>query len=251
MTLDKNTVVWPEGYGRVVVPEVGSTLDAAAAQAKSAAVPFWLLAHRQTAARGRRGRLWSMPDGNFAATLAMHPGGPPENAALRSFVMSVALIDALDAATGQPRALALKWPNDVLLNGGKVAGILLERSGSGTLFIGVGINLAARPDAEALEPSALRPVAVREETGVALRPEPFLDLLGARYAETEQQFNSGGFAPVRAAWLARAARLGERITARTMREDVTGIFEDVDGQGQLVIRGARGIERLAAADVYF
>jgi len=240
---------WPAQYGRIILPEVASTLDAA--RDHDAAPPFWLLAHRQTAARGRRGRAWSMPAGNFAATLALQPGGVPADAAQRSFVISVALIDALSTATGRPEAFALKWPNDVLLNGGKVAGILLERSGAGVLLIGVGVNLADAPDPSALEETAVPAACVLEETGKRIAPESFLNLLATGYAELETQFCTEGFLPIREAWLARAARLGGLITARTMRAEITGIFEDVDEQGQLVIRGPRGVQRLAAADIYF
>lgn len=251
MTTKNSPRAWPLGYGRLVVPEVGSTLDAAREAARTEPAPFWILAYLQTAARGRRGRSWSMPQGNFAATLVIAPDSAPSDMALRSFVMALALYDALDGLTGQRERLALKWPNDVLLNGGKVAGILLERSGDGPLLIGVGVNLVAAPSAEVLEQTALRPATLSEETGTNIEPEVFLDALASTYAEWETTFQSFGFAPVRDAWLARAARLGARITARMNQEELTGVFEDVDLEGHLVIRGPRGLRRLAAADIYF
>ncbi|WP_298842002.1 biotin--[acetyl-CoA-carboxylase] ligase [uncultured Roseobacter sp.] len=246
---------WPEGYGRVILPETGSTLDAGIALASSEHAPFWLLAHRQTAARGRRGRPWAMPPGNFAATLVLRPGEGPAIAALRSFVMSLALWRAFVAATGEPQAFALKWPNDVLLRGGKVAGILLESSGRAgqvdVLAIGVGVNLAAAPAAEAVEPGAVEPVALSGETGCLIGPEDFLVLLAHEYASLETTFRQSGFAPVRTAWLAHAARLGEVITARTGRDSRTGTFEDVDADGNLMLRTHTGLRRIAAADVFF
>ena len=155
---------WPEGYGRRVLGSVDSTNAEAARRAPELSGPEWILALEQTAARGRRGRAWANPPGNFAATLVMRPTESPDRVALRSFVAALALHDALVAATGRAQGLALKWPNDVLLNGGKLAGILLESAGRGSALshfaIGVGVNLADAPAAGALEPGAARPVSL-------------------------------------------------------------------------------------------
>lgn len=242
---------WPEGYGRVIVDDVTSTLDEARRISAKHAGPFWLLAHQQTAARGRRGRPWAMQKGNFAATLVLPAAGPPAQAALRSFVMSLALYRTSVALTGQDMAFALKWPNDLLLNGGKVAGILLESAAPQTLSIGVGVNLVGSPPQDALEDRAVLPVSILEETAVAIAAEDFLSALAAQFAALEQQFQTYGFAPIRTGWLAHAARLGQEITARTAQSETTGTFEDVDVDGQLVLRGPRGTVRIAAADVYF
>ena len=246
---------WPEGYGRRVLARVDSTLTEAARIAPELSAPTWILAHEQTAARGRRGRAWAMPPGNFAATLVLPLTEAPGQAALRSFVMSLALFDACVAATGRADAFALKWPNDVLLRGGKMAGILLETIGSGAqithLAIGVGVNLAAAPGADAVEPGALAPVALAGELGTRVDPEAFLDLLAQAYARHEDQFRTFGFAPIRTAWLARAARLGEAIIARTTRDTYQGTFADVDGDGQLVLETAKGRVTIPAGDVYF
>lgn len=196
-----------------------------------------------------------MPPGNFAASLVLRPEGLAAQVALRSFVAALALRDALAEVTGRPEALALKWPNDVLLNGGKVAGILLESAGTAgridTLIIGIGVNLATAPAAADLEPGALAPVSVAGETGVAVAPDAFLDRLAAAYDHWERLFVQQGFAPIRTAWLAQAARLGESLTARTPRDSVTGIFTDVDSDGQLVLETAHGPRKIAAADIFF
>ncbi|MFK7743478.1 MAG: biotin--[acetyl-CoA-carboxylase] ligase [Roseobacter sp.] len=246
---------WPDGYGRIVLAEVGSTLDEAVRAAADHPAPFWLLAHSQTAARGRRGRPWAMPPGNFAATLVLQPSANPSQAALRSFVMSLALYRSFVEVTGRETAFALKWPNDVLLNGGKVAGILLESAGQAgrvdMLTIGIGVNLARAPNKDDVEEGAVRPVSVVGETSVHITPEAFLDVLAAQFATLEQQFQDHGFDPIRRGWMAHAARLGEVITARTARDTLIGTFEDVDAHGHLVLRGAHGVTRIAAADVYF
>lgn len=249
-------LVWPEGYGRRILQVVDSTNAEAGRVMKELAGPAWIMAHHQTAARGRRGRAWANPEGNFAATLVLRPEGPPETVALRSFVAALALFDALVAVTGRAESFSLKWPNDVLLNGGKLAGILLESAGmSGRhaehLLIGIGVNLRHAPAHTELEPGAVRPVALLSETGVEVDALSFLDQLAASYAHWEAQFVTYGFAPVRQAWLIRAARLGEVITARTGTDEIIGSFETVDEAGQLVLLTPKGRQAVAAADVFF
>ncbi len=217
--------------------------------------PEWILAHEQTAGHGRRGRAWISPQGNFSATLVMRPVEPAAQVALRSFVAALALFDAFATVTGRTDPFSLKWPNDVLLNGGKVAGILLESTGqagrTAHLAIGIGVNLLAAPPADMVEAGAARPVSLLDETGLEVTPEDFLDLLAPAYAGWEAQFVSLGFAPIREAWLARAARLGERVTARTGSETLDGRFETVDAEGNLVLSTASGRRAIPAAEVFF
>ncbi|WP_299848568.1 biotin--[acetyl-CoA-carboxylase] ligase [uncultured Roseovarius sp.] len=246
---------WPEGYGKRVLASIDSTNAEAVRIAPGLSGPEWILALEQTSARGRRGRGWSNPVGNFAATLVMHPGETPDKVALRSFVASLALYDALVAATGRSEPFSLKWPNDVLLNGGKLAGILLESAGSGgqlTHFaIGIGVNLKHAPEVSDVEAGAVRPVSLLHETGADVTPEEFLDLLAPAYAHFEAQFTTYGFAPIRTAWLDRAARLGEVVTARTSRDEISGTFETVDATGNLVLSTAKSRVAIPAADIFF
>lgn len=242
--------------GRRVLAVTDSTnAEAARIAAGGLVAPEWILALQQTAARGRRGRSWVNPEGNFSATLVMFPKGPPEQAALRSFIAALALADALSCAIGRNDGISLKWPNDVLLNGGKVAGILLESASSGTglthLAIGVGVNLILAPDPDQVEPDAQPPISVMEATGLRLSPEEFLDLLAPAYAAREADFAARGFGPIRDAWLARAARLGQNITARTGRTCLQGVFETVDDSGALVLKTADGPVAITAAQVFF
>lgn len=238
---------WPGGVGRVVLPEIDSTNAEAARRAARFSGPEWILAMRQTHGRGRRGRAWHDPAGNFAASYLSRPEMPPAQAALYSFVASLALQDALVAATGRADSFALKWPNDVLLHGAKLAGILLEANGP-YLTIGIGVNLVAHPDPEE---GALRPVSLMGETGLRVAPEELLDLLAPAFGHWQAQFITYGFAPIRTAWLARAARLGERIVARTVTDSHEGTFEGIDPTGALVLRGAHGSRAIPAADVFF
>lgn len=191
-----------------------------------------------------------MPAGNFAATLLMFPKEKPEIVALRSFVAALALFDAFVTVTGRSDPFALKWPNDVLLNGGKVAGILLE-SDQRSLSIGIGVNLVAAPSTAQVEEGSTPPVSLADETGALVGPEEFLDALAPAYAHWEAQFTTYGFAPIRTAWLARAARLGEPIRARTMTTEHHGTFETVDAFGNLVLQTAQGLLTIPAAEVFF
>ncbi|WEF23251.1 biotin--[acetyl-CoA-carboxylase] ligase [Paracoccus sp. S3-43] len=244
---------WPEGVARHVLDRVDSTNAEAMRLAPGLSGPAWIMARQQTAGRGRRGRAWSDPPGNFAASLILRPQGGPADAARLSFVAALAVHDALRALCGPQLNLALKWPNDVLLNGGKLSGILLESMGSGgtiqALVIGIGVNLAAAP--EVVEPGAVRPVSLQGETGLSVTPDDLLTALAASFDGWWRQMRDYGFAPIRAAWLARAAKLGEVITARTGTTETTGRFEGIDETGALILTGARGRQAIPAADIYF
>ena len=246
---------WPSGVGRVILETVDSTMAEASRIAPEISGPTWVFAHRQTAGRGRRGRDWVDPQGNFAATLVMRQIEPAATLALRSFVASLALYDTMVATTGNSQSFSLKWPNDVLLNGGKLAGILLESVATGDqnshLAVGIGINLENVPKVGEIESGAVRPVSLVMETGLFITPLECLTLLGPAYAKWEHKFSTYGFAPIREAWLTRAARLGQVITARTGQQELTGTFDTIDDAGQLILSTAKGRRAIPAADIYF
>ena len=193
--------------------------------------------------------------GNFHGTLVLKPFEPPETVALRSFAAALALRDAFVQLTNLPQSFALKWPNDVLCNGGKIAGILLESQGLNgsdpTLCIGIGVNLIAAPDASQVEPGAVPPVSLLQETGLKITPQTFLDALAPAYAAWEATFTTEGFAPLRTAWLSHAARLGQPIRARTGTETREGTFETIDATGNLILRTPAGTLAIPAAEVFF
>ncbi|MGH1353568.1 MAG: biotin--[acetyl-CoA-carboxylase] ligase [Thalassovita sp.] len=246
---------WPQGYGRRVLDSVDSTNAEATRIAPDLIGPEWILALRQTQGRGRRGRPWADPGGNFSATLVMRPNEAPDRVALRSFLAALALYDACVAATGREDLFSLKWPNDVLLSGGKLAGILLESAGGAQgvshIAIGIGVNLTSVPEAGDLEQRSVPPVSIFSETGLRIAPQDFLDLLAPAYAQHETTFQTYGFAPIRELWLSRAAKLGEVITARTMRHEITGVFETVDAAGNIVLSTPEGRETVPAAEIFF
>jgi BirA family biotin operon repressor/biotin-[acetyl-CoA-carboxylase] ligase len=243
------------GAGRIALPEIDSTNAEGFRRASGLDVPTWIIAGLQTAGRGRRARPWSSPQGNFHGTLVLKPTEPPETVALRSFAAALALRDALVQITGLPQSFELKWPNDVLCNGGKIAGILLESQGLNgpdpVLGIGIGVNLIAAPDASQVEAGAVPPVSLLQETGLRITPEAFLDALAPAYVRWEATFTTSGFAPLRTEWLAHAARLGEVIRARTGNDTREGVFETIDSAGNLILRTAQGPVAIPAAEVFF
>lgn len=240
---------------------IDSTNAEAMRRAPDLTGPCWFMAHAQTAGRGRRARAWASPRGNLYATLLLHPTEPPQTVALRSFVAALALRDALLGIGVPPGDLALKWPNDVLLDGGKVAGILLESQTTAStlpggarisaLAIGIGVNLIGHPEAAAVELGAVPPVSVLSKTGLRVEAAAFLSALAHAYDHWEQVFAIQGFAPIRAEWLANAARLGTTIRARTGTQDRTGVFETIDAEGNLILRMPEGVVAIPAAEVFF
>lgn len=207
--------------------EVGSTNDWLLARADTLPDGHWVIATRQTAGRGRRGRVWNDGLGNFMGSVLVKAQGPVQQL---SFAAALALHDALAATTGQPARLALKWPNDVLLDGIKCSGILLERQGE-ALVIGMGVNLAHHPEATE------RPATSLAAAGLPVpMPAALLDELAAAFNHWRALWAAHGFAPIRSAWLERAAGLGGRIVARLGSESPEGVFAGLAEDGALQMR---------------
>ncbi len=237
---------WPAHLGRVILETVDSTNLEAARRINTG--DQWILTHKQTAGTGRRGKVWEMPKGNFAASLLMHSSDDMQALAQRSFVAALALQDALESFGATD--ITLKWPNDVLVKGQKIAGILLA-SARGAIIIGIGVNLAKAPDVAKLEPNALPPIALNNVIGSHVSALDFLTVLATSFERYEQQMRDFGFDPIRRAWLENAAKLGEVIYARLPDRVETGTFETIDETGALVLMTAKGRLVLPAADVFF
>jgi BirA family transcriptional regulator, biotin operon repressor / biotin---[acetyl-CoA-carboxylase] ligase len=241
----------PEGYRLVSRETVGSTNDEATRLARSGAEQGTLVwALEQTSGRGRRGRAWSSPRGNLYASLVLRPACRLEHAGQLGFVAALAVGDALAALVPGLHQPALKWPNDVLVGGRKIAGVLLEseigENGSPAfLIVGVGINLVSAPtDAEFAATSIL---------GEGHRPpEPvaMLEAFAPHFDTWARCWRAEGFAPVRAAWRTRARGLGEPIRVRLETTTLHGRFADIDQQGVLLLDTPDGRRRIAAGDVF-
>ncbi|HEX3811189.1 MAG TPA: biotin--[acetyl-CoA-carboxylase] ligase [Rhizomicrobium sp.] len=236
---------WPSGYGLKRFDEIDSTNEEARRLAGAGQRdPVWISAARQTAGRGRRGRAWESPAGNLAATLLIAPGKPAAECAQLSFVTAVAAADAV-AGFAPGAGIKVKWPNDVLADGRKLVGILLE-SQSDWLAIGVGINLAHFPMDTAFPATAICALGVP-----APDRDDALTQLAAHFAKWYEVWRGEGFSPIRDAWLARAAGLGSRIRARLSNEETAGVFEGIDESGALILRENGAVRHIAAGEVFF
>jgi BirA family biotin operon repressor/biotin-[acetyl-CoA-carboxylase] ligase len=240
---------WPQGYGLRRYEEIDSTNEEARRLiAAGETGPIWLTASRQTAGRGRRGRAWETAGGNLAATLLLRPAGPQAQWAELSFAAAIAAAD-MAAALAPGARIALKWPNDVLADSKKLAGILLE-TGNGpkpALAIGIGVNLAHHPEGTEFPATSLAALGSKPPSA-----EDALGLLATGFARWYEVWRADGFAPVRDAWLARAAGLGTRIRARLATEERSGMFEGIDDRGALLLNEGLGrTSVLPAADIFF
>lgn len=243
---------WPAGY----VLKHFEVLDSTNEEAKRLAAcgergPVWIVSDRQTAGRGRRGRAWQSPTGNLAATLLLSPEKSANESAQLSFVAALAVLDVVSRFA--PEAdVRVKWPNDVLADGMKIAGILLESASSGArrldwLAVGVGINLAHFPAGTDFPATSFAALGYP-----ALEPCIAATELAAAWDEWYHSWRKRGFEPIKDAWLSQAARLGERIRARLAAREIGGIFEGIDGDGALILREtADRVHIIAAGEVFF
>lgn len=239
------------GYRLIVRDEVGSTMEEARrALHQGEPGKLWIVARSQNAGRGRHGRQWSSPPGNLYASLLLVAPCEPAQAPQLGFVAGLALHDAAAKVTGlnHPR-LALKWPNDLLLDGAKCSGLLLEgesRGGAFSVVIGLGINIASCAQGTPYPATFLRAHAPQVTIEAALGA--LSEAWAARFATWQQ---AGGFAAIRQAWLERAAFLGQTITIRPPGEVVTGTFTGVDGSGRLLLATPAGNRSFDAGDLFF
>lgn len=225
--------------------ETGSTnadmLDLARSGASEG---LWLRAERQTGGRGRQGRTWVSPPGNlYTSTLVRLRPTDPEAASL-ALVAAVALEEAVRAHLAAAAVPTLKWPNDLLLDGAKLSGILLERAAD-AVVIGIGVNLAQHPH------DLDRATTSLAAHGAIVDPATFQETLADAFARWLGVWRGQGLAPVRTRWLERAHPPGTALTARLPDGSaIDGLFDGLDIGGALVLRLADGGRRVIhAADI--
>jgi BirA family transcriptional regulator, biotin operon repressor / biotin---[acetyl-CoA-carboxylase] ligase len=242
----------PAAFRLVSYDTLGSTNDEAKRLARGAAEEGTLVwAVEQTAGRGRRGRAWASPPGNLYASLVLRPRCPVDQAAQLGFVAALAVGDALSATSEKPLdLLSYKWPNDVLLHGRKIAGILLEselgeRGTPKFVVVGVGINLASAPhDAE------FPATSIAAEGLGTISPGLALEGFARHFQAWAKRWREEGFAPVRRAWRARATALGEPIRVRLEPATLRGRFIDIDQHGALLLESAGELRRVTTGEVF-
>jgi BirA family transcriptional regulator, biotin operon repressor / biotin---[acetyl-CoA-carboxylase] ligase len=208
--------------------------------------PLWVTAKTQTAGRGRRGRTWVSEPGNLYASLLLADPSPPDRFPELSFVAALALHDAVTARVpGLATRVALKWPNDLLIDRNKFAGILVEGEGA-TVVIGLGVNCAHHPD------GTEHPATDLAAAGVRATPDSLFAPLSAAMAARLGQWDRGtAFATIRTDWLSRAAGVGKPIRVKTDNGELSGTFEALDASGRLVLRLPDGtMQAVAAGDVF-
>ena len=232
--------------------EIFETLDSTSTEARRRAEkgdsgPAWILALHQTAGYGRRGRSWSQESGDFAGSLLFALDADAETLGQLSFVVALAVHDAL-ARYAANKTLRIKWPNDILLDGAKVSGLLLELvdgPGGKKLIAGIGVNVVSKPE------NVAYPTARLLDLGVSPMPMTIGEHIDANFWAHCENWQKHGFAPIRSQWLDRAAGLGSEITVRLPEDTLQGVFEDIDESGGLVLRFEGRTRIINAGDIYF
>jgi BirA family biotin operon repressor/biotin-[acetyl-CoA-carboxylase] ligase len=234
--------VLPDGWTLVALDTVGSTNDEAAQRADAGAPEGTVVWSReQTGGRGRRGRHWASPVGNLYTSTILRPDCPAQRAAELGFAAALAVADIVPAG----REVRVKWPNDVLVDGGKIAGILLESAIGQTgqvqhVVAGIGVNVGFAPQLPEMRyPGS----ALGGSVEAAL--EKLAAALAARLAEWRRE----GFETVRAAWLAKAGPLGTEVDVRLGEGLVRGRFAGLDREGALLLDTAMGPRKIVSGEL--
>ncbi|WP_067732050.1 biotin--[acetyl-CoA-carboxylase] ligase [Novosphingobium naphthalenivorans] len=229
------------------VEETGSTnADLAARLSGGEYLPEgdWLVADRQTAGRGRLGRVWNNGAGNFMGSTVVRPGPGDPPASTLALMTGLAVHEALLPFVPQGSALWLKWPNDLLLDGAKIVGILLEVV-AGAVVVGIGVNLVTAPDIPG------RAVAALADYGTAPGRDAFAEVLAASFDRELQRWRSAGLAPLLRRWQSAAHPVGTRLTVLPPGEEaVEGSFAGLSQDGNLLLGLNDGTQRtIHAGDV--
>lgn len=239
----------PAPFSLVRLDSVGSTNDEARRLALSGAAADLLVvtAREQSAGRGRRGRNWVSPPGNLHCSTLIHIDGNLATAAQLGFVAAVALVDAFRALVpGIP--FTCKWPNDVLAEGRKCSGMLLEPVGTEWLVLGIGVDVAAPPPPSAL----VYPACALADLGFAGSDADVLAAFCTSFGPLVDCWRRLGFAPIRDAWVERARGIGDPVVVRLEGETMSGLFVGLDDEGALLLdQASQGRRRILAGDVYF
>ncbi len=207
-----------------------------------------ILADTQSAGKGRQSRIWSSPQGNLYFSLVLRPQISAPKISQISFVAITALRLMVEGlATNQK--IQNKWPNDLLINEKKVAGLLLESKISQQncefVIVGIGLNIVSNPD------QTIFPADNLENFGIEITSEVALKNFLNEFEKLYENFLNFGFVGIRKLWLAKAFRLNEKIFVKNGDVEISGVFSDFDEGGNLVLETAQGRKIISAADIYF
>ena len=235
------------------LPETASTNTTALERARSGdSGRLWITADRQTGGRGRRGRAWSSEPGNLYASLLLIDAAPVEALASLPLAIAIAVQRAVQAVLPPDGAVAaVKWPNDILIDGAKMCGILIEGErlldGRHAVVIGIGVNVATAPE------SGLYPVTTIRASGGTVLPDELFTHLFMEMAAALDLWDAGrGLPDIVAAWRRAAHGIGQPITVNLTDRSIPGRFVDIDETGHLILETDDGPRlRIAAGDVFF
>jgi len=242
-----------ERYWHVALGDVGSTNTEVLLRARAGeADGLWITADRQLGGRGRRGRQWISEPGNLYASLLLIDPSPMAQLSSLPLAVAVGVHEAIrQSLPSSAIPVRIKWPNDILVDGGKACGILIESEGLAdgrrAVVIGCGINIAHCPDA------GLYPVTCLAEKGGTSSPQDVFARLFIAMADALERWDCGrGLAVTRSDWLARAGGVGSPVTVNLPDREIRGHFETIDSEGRLVLLTADGHKQaIAAGDVFF
>ncbi len=213
--------------------------------------PVWISAEIQTAGKGRRGRDWISNKGNLFCTGLYPYEGELADAAKLSFAAALALADTLDAYI-DPDIISIKWPNDVLVSGRKIAGILLEsgcHKGKNWIATGMGVNLVSSPEIAGTKTTHL---SAHLKSGKSVNPQTMLTLLAKRFDHWRLLYMKSGFTPLRESWLLRTQGIGGAVIARLPNQTIEGIALGLADDGALELKTKSGqVVKIHAGDVFF
>ncbi len=243
----------PKGYDVKLLETVDSTNEEAKRhyEKNGATDPTWFVALSQSAGHGRRGREWVSQEGNMFASLLVCPNVRAQKAAELSFITSLAVSDAIKNLSGiGMQEINVKWPNDVLIDGKKVAGILLEAVGNPenpSIIVGVGVNVAHHPDDVNYPTNDLQRIG-----GFKYLPSDVFVRMAEAFEFFYKFWQAYGFASVKRLWMAEAYGVGKTITVNLPSGSVEGVFEDLSDDGGLVLKKPDGNQEIIyAGDVFF
>lgn len=233
--------ILPPPLSLIELPIIDSTNEYARKLARNGyphGVVVW--AHEQTAGKGRQGNTWVSEPGNLFMSMIVRPKVNVAQIGQLALLAGVALANVLESFMPAAVQIQLKWPNDVFINGRKAAGILVETESQGMLqvpwaIVGVGVDITSAPE---------NAICLRDVGVTSYESSHVMEFMAKEIAMLIKKWEKSGFESIREAWIERAYKLGETITARLPKENITGIFEGLDKHGALLLTAEDGAQRV-------